>query len=766
MRRDWLIGVVLAALVLGVYWPVRTHSFVAYDDPQFITENPIVRSGLTWNTVEYAFSRPLAGNWHPLTTLSHALDCELFGINAGAHHLVNAFLHALNAALLFFVLQQLTRKWSPRQETGGNAKFPGPVGGGWPDVKWLNLFVAVVFALHPLRVESVAWIAERKDVLSGFFFLTTLYLYGRFVERKVALHKRATDALTTHESQRTKAVERGAAPEDLSRASGNAQSPRTSSVVAISAPRSAGWNRSVTSSDSKGSPGIWYTLALLSFLLGLMSKPMLVTLPFVLMLLDFWPLERLRACFKIPGWGPAPGFGVPPSGGFGVGPPKGGTPNQILKQVLSISTFKSQFSSVKSLFYEKLPFLALSFAASLATLRVQKSSGAMQFLQEITWPDRLSNAVTSYLRYLGKLFWPADLAIVYPHPASHYLLKDAWPGWEIAFGALLLVLISVLCLVQARQRAYLAVGWFWFLGMLVPVIGLVQVGEQAMADRYTYLSMIGPVIALAWWGNEMMKSLRMPAKLFGLVATLIVLAGLTRHQLAYWQNTVTLFEHAIAVTADNPSAQFAAGVGLEEEGQTNKAMVRYRVAVAIDPHYAKAYYNMGQVFRKEGNWQAAAQAYIAAARWNPSDVPTQLNLANVLTHLARNAEAIVHYERALELDPNSVEGLNNLAWLLATCPDAKLRGGVRAVQLGERACQLTDFKVPVFLGTLAAAYAEAGRFTDAVGAAQSASTLATEAGDAETATANQKLLELYRAGKAYREDGGGNVLVPASSPPK
>ena len=710
MRRDLLIGFLLAALALGVYWPVRNHALIFYDDPQFTTENPQIRSGLSWKTVEYAFSQPVAANWNPLTILSHALDCEWFGMNASAHHLVSALWHALNAGLLFFVLRRMMRKKRARTDqhsaeeaqtgrSGGAARAHqviklssyqvikrrlwslvtnSPIGkqgfaesnyglrasddGTGENTIWPCFLVAAVFALHPLRVESVAWIAERKDLLSGFFFLMALFWYALFVERKEAIEPQ----INTHEHGLGRIRQ--------------------------------GW--------------VFYFLALLSFALGLMSKPMLVTLPFVLILIDYWPLGRFAT-----------------------------------------TNFKSQISKVCGLVYEKVPFVVLTGVFCVITLYVQGSAGATQVIPGITVTDRLGNAVTSYLRYLGKLFWPTNLAVIYPHPAKHYALSEAWPGWEVILGGLLLLLVSVQCVLQLRRRPYFAVGWFWFLGTLVPVIGVVKVGEQAMADRYTYIPMIGPVLALIWWGNDIAQSARGRIDLKGLIAgsaLILALACLTRHQLGYWKNTVTLFEHTISVTADNPSAQFALGVGLEVQGETNKAMVKYRVTVAIDPRYAKAYYNMGQVLRKGGDWQSAALAYEHAVKLSPSDVPTQLNLASALSHLGRTGESITHFNVALELDPNSIEGLNNLAWILSTCPDPTLRDGTRAVELAERACGLTGFKVPVFLGTLAAAYAEAGRFDEAVATAQKASALAAEVGDSETASKNQELCGLYRANRAYR----------------
>jgi hypothetical protein len=712
MRRDLLVALVLAALTLGVYWPVRMHDFILYDDPQFITENHQIQSGLTWSTIRYAFTTPVVGNWHPITTLSHALDCQVFGVRAGAHHLVNAFIHSLNAALLFLLMLQWLRcgqgfsaarplvasdsagigRTSPsdhlnvEQKDQGVAEAPphGLMEIGKRCDLWVCALVALVFALHPLRVESVAWIAERKDVLSGFFFLSTLFIYGRYAgesggrqsgpEKRKAEKRESSKGETKMEARRFAFRVRSPFP-----------------LFRFPAFRFSG----------------------LCFALGLMSKPMVVTLPFVLLLLDFWPLRRFE-----------------------------------------ISDLRSQTSKIRWLLLEKLPFFALAAIDCWITIRVQRHAGAMQMISQVSWFERVANAVTSYLRYLSKFFWPIDLAVVYPHPAKHYFINDQWPLWEIVCAGLVLVLITSLFLVQARRRPYLLVGWLWFLGTLIPVIGLVQAGEQAMADRYSYIPLIGPLASLAFWIREATHRVltrRWKAGfLLGLgVMVVAVLTGLTRKQLVYWQNTVTLFDHAIAVTADNPSAHFALGSGLEKQGQGGKAMVEYRVTVAIDPHYAKAYYNMGQLLRTDGFWQAAVEAYLTAARENPNDVPTQLNLASALPHVDRARDAIAHFERALELDPNSIEALNNLAWLLATSPEPELRNGPRAVQLAEHACALS--RLPSLLGTLAAAYAEAGRFSDATQAAEQASVRATEAGDPGTAARNRELLEFYRAGKAYHE---------------
>ncbi len=634
-RRELLVCALLAALTLGVYWPVGHYDFIQYDDPKFITENPQIQKGLSWPGLVYAFTQPAVGNWHPVTVLSHMLDCQLFGTQPGPQHLVNVALHTLNAALLFLFLRSFTGAF------------------------WRSALVAGFFALHPLRVESVAWISERKDVLSGCFFLLSLWAWVK--------------------ARRLRAADQGSASQSA-----------------------AGLFRS---------RAFW--LSLVFFALGLMSKPMIVTLPLVLLLLEFWSSGRLD-------------------------------PGPLLLRLA--------------------PFMALSAADCVITLLVQKSVGAMEVVRYLTFEDQLGNAVVSYVRYLGKLFWPSQLSIIYPHPANGYPLNDAWPWWQVAAAALLLLAISALCLRWARARPYLPVGWFWYLVMMLPVIGLVQVGEQAMADRYTYLPAIGILIALVWGGYELALALSGAqttgaARLVPIagalsIALLVALSVCSRVQVGYWQNTVSLFDHALAVTPDNPSAHFALGTGLEQVGRPLPAMTHYRVALAIDGRCWKAHYNLGQMHSKAGKYETAAVNYTAAERINPNESAIRLNLANTLHRLGRAREAIAEFEEALRLAPDSTEGLNNLAWLLATTPDAGLRDGARAVNLAERACALSEYHQPVMIGTLAAAYAEAGRFPDAIAAAEKACAVASAAGESATVSKNQELLELYRAGRPYRESGG------------
>jgi tetratricopeptide (TPR) repeat protein len=347
-----------------------------------------------------------------------------------------------------------------------------------------------------------------------------------------------------------------------------------------------------------------------------------------------------------------------------------------------------------------------------------------------------------------KLFWPTKLAVIYPYPKSY----DALEVWLIA---LLLAAVSGLCVCQIKRRPYLAVGWFWYLGTALPIIGLVQVGEQAMANRYTYIPLIGPVISLVWLvaepgrANSFRKYLLAPATVIILVVCVIS----ARWQVQLWENTVTLCEHTIAVTTDNPSAQFCLGVGLEQEGRPSEAMVHYRIQAVLSPLDYRVHYNLARILAKQGQWQEAIKEYDAAADMgaNPDDYIVHLNLADALTHLGREPEAVSHLNEALRIKPDSTEAMNNLAWLLATSPDTNVRDGKRAVALAERACTLTDFKQTIFVGTLAAAYAEAGRFDDAMAMAEKACALATVAGETDWLKKNQELLNLYQNHQTYRD---------------
>lgn len=636
MRRILFICLLLAGVTLAIYWPAGNYDIIDFDDPLFTTQNPDVAAGLNWHTFVWAMTSITAGNWHPVTSFSFVLTHQFFGTDPGAEHLVNVFFHAANAVLLFLVLLQMT------------------------GATWRSATVAAFFAWHPLRVESVAWIAERKDVLFIFFMLLSLVCYTRYAQ-KCSYAK-------------------------------------------------------IESQVSAGQPGTRdYDLALIFFALGFMSKAMIVSLPFLLLLLDYWPLQRMT------------------NGGF-------------------------RTANLKPLLLEKIPFFVPAIFFSALTFWIQKKHAFYISWERLGLMDRTGHAMLSYVQYLSKTFWPANLAAYYPYPRTHDVL-------EICLAGLLLLAISALCICQILRRPYLAVGWFWYLGTSVPIIGLVQVGGQAMADRYTYLPLIGPVISLVWlisdWAKPkpLQKFLLTPMTLI-LLATCVIL---TRQQLQFWQNNDSLFEHTIAVTPDNPMAQCVLASGLQDEGLVDEAMIHYRIAGAIEPKYDEVYYKLGECLENQGRWESAAQEYNAAiaADSNPDDDLAYIahsNLAEVLLHLGRNQEAVSHYNEALRIKPGSIEVLNNFAWLLATCPDANIRDGARAVQLAERACELTNYQKPVFIGTLAAAYAEAGRFDDAIAAAQKACALAEESGAQGLLEKNQELLDLYRTHKPYREPA--EKLVP------
>ncbi len=671
MRRQLFICLLLAGVTLAIYWPVRHYGIIYYDDPLFVTENAEINSGLNWHSLWWALSGVLVANWHPVTSLSFVVTHTFWGANPGAEHLVNVVFHAANAVLLFLVLNKMS---------------------GAP---WRSAMVAALFAWHPLRVESVAWISERKDVLSVFFMMLTLWAYAQYVS--CPRHKVSGEIRIS--------TLRNTATED-------------------------GSNIEHRTSNAERDASRYYLLCLFSFALGLMSKAMLVTVPFVLVLLDIWPFGRISE------------FGVRSSELKSAPQPrKGAWPRGAALRGFTPPIFKQ-------LLLEKWPFFALSAIFSGLTYALQKSHAAVVQLARLDLTDRISNAITSYLQYLAKLFWPTKLAVIYPYPKSY----DALEVWLMA---LLLMAVSALCVCQLKRRPYLAVGWFWYLGTALPIIGLVQVGEQAMANRYTYIPLIGPVISLVWLAADTFKT-NFSRRFLLVPATVVLLAAsalAARRQVQLWENTVTLCEHTVAVTTDNPSAQFCLGVGLEQEGRLSEAMVHYRIQMALSPLDYRVHYSLARAFGKQGRWAEAIGEYNAAADMgaNPDDYIAHLNFADALTHLGRVPEAVLHLNEALRLEPDSPNILNNLAWLLATSPDPNVRDGKRAVELAERACKLTQYKKTIMMGTLAAAYAEAGRFDDAVATSQTACALATVAGETDLLKKNQELLNLYQNHQTYRD---------------
>jgi len=509
----------------------RDFEFVNYDDPDYVTKNPHVQAGLNAAGVRWAMTAGVASNWHPLTWMSHMLDWSWWQDDARGHHAMSGLLHALNAALAFLALRRLTGAF------------------------WASALCAALFAWHPLRVESVAWVAERKDVLSGFFWFASLWAYAGYVERRRA---------------------------------------------------------------NASSTGGFYALALVTFALGLMAKPMLVTLPCVLLLLDLWPLRR---------W------------------------------TVPIRSTAPSSASLGSLLVEKLPFFALSVASSLITYRVQKAGGSVT--EALDFSARIANAFVALVRYLGKFVCPFDLAVLYPHPGH-------WPTAKVAAAVGIVAGLTALAWWQRRRRPWVAVGWLWFLGTLVPVIGLVQVGLQSMADRYTYLPMLGVQIAVLWTLTEFVTT-PVARRNAAVVAATVLLgwAARTWNQLGVWRNSGTLFTHAIAVTTDNYVAYDNRGLYLYQHGRVDEALADYRRALAIDPRYMNANNNLGHALAEAGRPADGLPFYRAALAAAPTHLEVRNNLANALSDLGQLDEAMLHYDYVLARQPEHANALNGSAVVLA-----------------------------------------------------------------------------------------------------
>ena len=697
----------LAALVWAVFSQTLGFEFVNYDDGANVYDNPEVTKGLTLGGLFWAFSHTQVGHWDPVTTVSHMLDSQLFGLRPGPHHLGNVLLHGATAILLFLALWRMT------------------------SALWRSAFVAAVFAVHPLRVESVAWVTERKDVLSGVFFMLTLAAYARYVRH----------------------------PHSPAR----------------------------------------YAAVLILFALGLMSKSMLVTLPFVMLLLDYWPLGRSSA----------------------------GSP-------------------WRSLFREKIPLFSMAALYSIIQLVADKEG--LVTTEKIPLLARLTNALVSYAAYIGQMFYPAHLVVFYPHP------ENSLPASQIALAILLLLGISAAALALRKKQPWLVVGWLWYLGMLVPVIGLVQSGELARADRYTYLPQIGLSMALTWavaglCGRRL--HLLLLAPLAGMViATLAVTA---HRQTAHWHDSTALWHHtldcnpdnvvahenlgsefdhqgrlaealaqhrrAVEIKPDYEIAQNNLGLDLYLTGQGREAIPHFQKALAIKPHHAQAHNNLANVLMQNGQLDEAIAHYRQAIESKPDFAGAEANLGNALIQTGHTANAIVHYERALEIQPayakahanlasallqtgrnrealahlqtavhlqpdyalahaNLASALlatgapqdaivhfqraldlqprfpavqNNLAWLLATHPDATLRDGPRAVTLAEQALEAATDKSATVLRTLAAAYAEAGRFPAAIQTTQRALQMPEASTTPALGEALRTQLALYQSGSPFHE---------------
>jgi protein O-mannosyl-transferase len=747
-RTEILQALLICALLAGgttlAFFNVKNADFVKLDDPVYIVNNPIVQEGLTGGNIKWALRTFYFSNWHPLTWLSYMADCDLFGVNARAFHLVNLGFHVGNTLLLFLLLTRLT------------------------GAMWASGIVAAFFGWHPLHVESVAWISERKDVLSTLFWLLTMWAYAEYTKRQ---------------------------------------------------------SRS------------WYAGMLVFFVLGLMGKAMLVTLPFVLLLMDVWPLRRLD--LNTSGWPRA----------------------------------------AKRLILEKLPLFILAGGASYVAYVAQ--AGAVRSIGEWMLSERTENTLISYARYLGKTFWPVELAVFYPHPAA------GWQGWQVMAAVILLAVISLTAFFAARTRPYLFTGWFWFVGTLVPVIGLVQIGSQSIADRYMYVPSIGLFVAVVWGLRELVGTQRARKVVASgiTVAALFMCAVLTARQVEHWKNDLALFVHAERITSPHivtldhlitgflysgrtneanarvkaamevapheyvtwyhagnmfaaggepgkavehyqkglrlnpgcPELNSRMGIALHRQGRLEEAIAHYRraqeagsreaevnlanalvgvgdagsaateyvammpnqpdsarlhcdlggvyvqkgrfeeavrhlkEAVRLKPDYGEAHLRLGMALGGERKFLEASEHLQNAAKLNPNDPLPHQWLALAWTEVSDMEKAIAEYRQAIRIKPDLAPALNNLAWLVATHPEAKFRDGKEAIELAERACELTKRKQPVFLGTLAAAYAEGGRFQDAVTTAERAIALAESERQEKVVEKNRELLKSYRAGQPWRE---------------
>ena len=720
--RRMICGMLTLATA-AVYLPVMHHEFVNYDDPDYVYENPMVRSGLTWRGIGWAFSNHYLPMWHPLTWISHMLDWQIFGANPGGHHAINVLFHIANAILLFVVLDRMT------------------------GALWRSAIVAGLFALHPLHVESVAWASERKDTLSAFFFMLTIWLYAGYVNR-----------------------------------------PTIGRRVGV----------------------------VFAFALGLLCKAMVVTLPFVLLLLDFWPLRRVS--------------------GFRISNPE-----------TDSSPEGSRRLRWSALILEKWPLFLLSLAASITAYWIQNGGGSVSTAADSSaYPSSgISNALISYVRYLRKMAWPDDLAVFYP--------RQAWPLWQVAGAAVLLLVLLAITLKVANRRPYLLMGWLWYLGMLVPVIGLVPIGAHAMADRYTYLPLIGVFIAVVWVAADLAASIRQGRLAIvgaGIILALCVYGA--EVQLQYWKDSLALFSHSLSVTPNNYLSHNQYATALSAAGRLPEALAHYQEAARLAPENALVQDNLGTMLSRMGNLEAAIPHFREAIRLRPDFASAYCNLGVTLAGQNQLDEAITNFNRALEINPDDAKAHNNLgvalarqrkydqaavhyeqayrlgltepeiclglatslvkvgrrqdairwfseavrlkpddtqarfllgtdlvdlgqitpgieqlreairlrpdwpkplealAWILATDDNERNRNGAEAVRLAEKANELTAGKDMATLNALSAAYAEAGRFQEAVDTAGKALAIAQSAGDTNFAARIQAGLQLYKAHLPFR----------------
>ena len=597
----------LAAIVLAVFGQTAWFDFVNYDDGSYVFDNANIRAGLTWHGVIWAFTHIHSQNWHPLTSISHMLDCQISGLNAGGHHLTNVLLHTAAVILLFEFLRTTTA------------------------APWASAAAAVIFAVHPLRVESVAWIAERKDVLSGFFFMLTLLAYAKYA------------------SDRT-------------------------------------WWR--------------MTVVAICLSLGLMSKPMLVTTPLVLLLLDYWPLNRTE--------------------------------------------------SFARLVLEKIPLFLLSAVSSIATMTAQRFAIGTTESLPLTW--RITNAIVSYFTYLRQIVWPHDLIPFYPHP------EGTVPLTEVIVLSSLLVAVTLAVAMLRRRYPYIFVGWFWYLTTLLPVIGIVQVGLQGHADRYTYLPAIGIVIAVVWTVRNLTAAWQSRSFILAPIAVAVVfaLAVLSYAQTKHWHDTESLWTYTLNISPDNDVAHAGlAGIQLER-GDLEIAISHYRRALELRDGNSAAHYGLALALAHQRKFDEAIAHWEKSLEIQPDNNAARNYLGTAYASIGRDREAVAQWEQTLAYDPENGDAANNSAWLLATSQNAELRDPAKAVELAKRAANLPGGSNPIVYRTLAAALAENGQFDDAIRAAEHARELSQ--GNANSAVADEmaRWIALFKQGRALRQARSGD----------
>jgi tetratricopeptide (TPR) repeat protein len=621
VRTQLVLRLAICAGLIAITWAVfgQTfhHQFINYDDPLYVLDNAHVRAGLTWRGIAWAFTHVHSQNWHPLTTISHMLDCQLFGVNPGPHHLVNVFFHSIAAALLFILLAQIT---------GGPSRTGGI---------WLSGFVAAVFAIHPLRVESVAWIAERKDVLSGVFFMLTLIAYAAYTRKQTI--------------------------------------------------------------------GRYLTMSIL-FACGLMSKPMLITTPIVLVLLDYWPLDRFAR--------------------------RGTSPSD-----------RQTRTTVSKLLIEKIPLFALSIGSCVATLWAQNFAlGSTEFLP-LKW--RITNALFSYFEYVRQMFWPVDLIPFYLHP------ENRLETWRLLLAVIVVVAVTATALLRRRQNPYLFVGWFWYLVMLIPVIGIVQVGLQGHADRYTYLPQIGLYFALVWLIWDLTKSWQQQKILLSAAAMIVLgtLSILSWKQTTHWRDTETLWRHTLAVTPDSDVAHAGLGGILFVRGQIEEAIDHYENALRLRDGNTAAHFGLGRALAAKQKTDAAIFHFQKALSIQPDYIAASNDLGVLFAGKGEIKEAIDAWRQSLSFDPDNADAANNIAWVRATVADADLRDGREALELAQRALR-SGAENAVVLRTLAAAQAENGQFAEAIATCQRGEELAQKNGDRAMVESLRGCIESFRRGEA------------------